>query len=96
MKTLLDCDLSIPEKRVVYGWHEGMLQHKNLVLVTHPEKPERITSIIEKLQEFNILERCTLIPVKNLIIYFYIYISSLVNNLVILINIKNTNIQLQK
>ena len=63
---ILDCDLSIPKQRVAYAWHEDMLQHKNLELSTHPEKPERITSIIEKLQEFNILERCTQIPVRNL------------------------------
>lgn len=39
-----------------------MLLHENAAESDHPEKPERLRSIISKLTEYGLVERCVTVP----------------------------------
>ncbi|XP_077291609.1 histone deacetylase 6 isoform X4 [Arctopsyche grandis] len=50
-------DLFVPQHRVCYVYDEAMLKHKNVHESDHPERPERISRIHTRLQEFKLLDR---------------------------------------
>ncbi|XP_049780819.1 histone deacetylase 6 isoform X2 [Schistocerca cancellata] len=57
-KLIVGTNLSFAPNRVCIVYDEVMMKHKNIAEPTHPEKPERISAIFLKHEEYGLLDRC--------------------------------------
>ncbi|KAK6627559.1 hypothetical protein RUM44_010037 [Polyplax serrata] len=54
-------DLKVPSTRVAIAFDERMTEHRNSQERNHPEKPERLTSILQMYRDYGLMERCTIL-----------------------------------
>lgn len=54
----LDGCVTTPTHTLCLAYDEGMMEHFSYDDETHPERPERISCIFQRLQEFGIVGRC--------------------------------------
>ncbi|KAJ9582108.1 hypothetical protein L9F63_003564, partial [Diploptera punctata] len=56
--------LTFAPNRVCLVYDERMMRHKNISDVGHPEKPERISAIFSKHEEYGLLTRCHMLKAR--------------------------------
>ncbi|XP_067008201.1 histone deacetylase 6 isoform X1 [Anabrus simplex] len=55
---IINTNLSFAQQRVCFVYDERMMKHKNISDPSHPERPERLSSIYSCLEDYGLLERC--------------------------------------
>ncbi|KDR24372.1 Histone deacetylase 6 [Zootermopsis nevadensis] len=57
--------LTFASHRVCLVYDERMMKHKNIADPGHPEKPERISAIFSRHEEYGLLKRCHLLKARS-------------------------------
>ncbi|XP_069687064.1 histone deacetylase 6 isoform X1 [Periplaneta americana] len=57
--------LTYAPHRVCLVYDERMMKHKNIADPGHPEKPERISAIFSRHQEYGLLEKCHILKARS-------------------------------
>ncbi|PNF26149.1 hypothetical protein B7P43_G04459 [Cryptotermes secundus] len=57
--------LTFAPHRVCLVYDERMMKHKNTADPSHPEKPERISAIFSKHEEYGLLKRCHMLKARS-------------------------------